>query len=68
MLPLDLVDREGAVDFVGGFRVEMSVRGDIGRQRVEVVEDRLGAEVLPRRVPGQAGGMRQFEPMLDPLV
>ena len=67
-LPLDLVDREGAVNFVRGLRVQMSVRGDLGSQRVEFVEDRLGAEVLPRRVPGQAGGMLQFEPMLDPLV
>ena len=45
----------------------MSIRGDIGRQRIEVVEDRLGAEVLPRGVPGQAGGMLQLEPMLDPF-
>ena len=67
-LALDLVDREGAVDFVQGFRVQMSRRGDIGRQGVEVVEDRLGAKVLARRVPRQAGGMLQSEPMLDPLL
>ena len=67
-LPLDLVDREGAVDFVQGFRVQMSRRGDIGRQGVEVVEDRLGTKVLARRVPRQAGGMLQLEPMLDPLL
>ena len=66
-LPLDLVEGESAVDLVRGFRVQMSIGGDVGRQRVEVVADRLGAEVLPRRVPGQAGGMLQFEPMLDPF-
>jgi hypothetical protein len=67
-LPLVLVDREGAVDFVRGFRVQMSICGDIGGQGVEVVVDRLGAEILPRRVPRQAGGMLQLEPMLDPLL
>ncbi len=67
-LPLDLVDGEDAVDLVQGFRVQMSIRGDIGRQRVAVVEDRLGPKVLARRVPRQAGGMLQLEPMLDPLV
>ena len=66
-LPLDLVEGESAVDLVRGFRVQMSIGGDVGRQRVEVVADRFGAEVLPRRVPGQAGGMLQLEPMLDPF-
>ena len=44
----------------------MGVGGDVGSQGIEVVENRLGAEVLIRRVPGQAG--RVFEPqtMFEP--
>lgn len=67
-LPLDLVDCQGSVDLVGRIRVDERLRGDIGGERIEVVKDRLGPEILPRGVPGLAGGMLQFEPMLDALV
>jgi hypothetical protein len=43
------------------------VGGDIGGQRIEVVEDRLGAEILAGRMPRQAGGMLQLQPVLDPF-
>ena len=66
-LSLDLVDFQGAVDLVGRTGVEKGVGSDIGGQCIEVVEDRLGAEILARRMPRQAGGMLQLQPVLDPF-
>ena len=66
-LSLDLVDGQGAVDSVGRTGIEKRVGSDIGGQRIEVVENRLGAEILARRMPGQAGGVLQLQPMLDPF-
>lgn len=66
-VPLDLVDRQGSVDLVRRIRVDERLRGDIGGERIEVVKDRLGPEILTRGVPGQARGMLQAKPALDPF-
>ena len=66
-LALDLVDRQGSVDLVGRIRVDERIRGDIGGERIEVVKDRLGPEILMRGVPGQSRGMLQAKPALDPF-
>ena len=66
-LSLDLVDFQRAVDLVGGTGIKEGIGGDIGGQCIEVVEDRLGAEILARRMPRQAGGMLQLQPVLDPF-
>jgi hypothetical protein len=65
-LALDLVDRQGAVDLPVRVGVQMRLGGDVGSQRIEVVEDGLGAEILIRRMPGQAGGMFEAQAMLEP--
>ena len=67
-LPLDLVDRQGSVDLVGRIRIDERIRGDIGGECIEVVKDRLRPEILMRGVPGQARGMLQTKPALDPFI
>lgn len=64
---LDLLDRLGTVDSVGGVGVEVGIRRDIGGQGIEVVEAQLGPKVLIGGVPGQAGSVLEAEAMLDPF-
>lgn len=59
----DLVDGQGTVDPVGRVPIQMRVRGEIGRECVEVVQDCSRAEVLPRRMSGQASGTLPFQAM-----
>jgi hypothetical protein len=65
-LALDLVDRQGAVDFPWRTGVPVRVGGDVGGQGIEVVEDGLGAEILIGRMPRQAGSLFEPQAMLEP--
>ena len=66
-LPLDLVEGLGAVDLVGRVGVGTGVGGDIGRQRIEVVAERLGAEILLHHVPGKARRVFETDRLVEPV-
>lgn len=61
--------REGerAVDAPGRLRFDDLLGRQIGRQGIEIVADHLGADILARREPGQAGRMLERQAMLEAL-
>ena len=46
-----LVKGKAAVDLIERVRIKMAIGGEVGRQRVEVIANRLCADILPGGVP-----------------